>query len=508
MPTIIGSPVAIQAEGLTGASVTVPADAQAAVFLLGVDINSNGQQIASYSLTGASTNTIRAQQVTVSGTFEPAAMVATSHGLTSGSQTLTFSLTGGTASQGPHGFLVFIKDINTADYYRDAAAGNTAAATAIVLTPASSTTDLVLATHFRYQAVPAAPSGWTSIGTIGPSLSRGSRLLQADSPGASTTTLTTTDNNYSSAAVISIKGTAADTTAPVLSSPVGTTTGTTTATVGATTDEGNGTLYVVVTTSATQPTVAQIKAGQDNAGAAAAYASSQTVSSTGAKTFSATGLAASTTYTAHLVHTDAATNDSNRVSSSTFTTSAANAAPSWTATPANMSSKRGQALTPQNVSGMVTDADTLTFSLTGAPAGVTINSSSGIISGTPTAAPGAYTVTVGANDGVNATVQSSSFTVTVVQAVLDLSAFDFGGFVGAAVTSLSRDGGVSYRAQVYDVAGTLGTAITTTTAANLSASGVMGNIGHDSLSFGTVYEVVATRQTDNMKSAPFRVTAS
>jgi hypothetical protein len=114
-----------------------------------------------------------------------------------------------------------------------------------------------------------------------------------------------------------------DTTAPVLSSPVGTTTGATTATVGATTDEGNGTLYVVVTTSATAPSASQIKAGQDHTGAAAVFDDSQAVSSTGAKTFSATGLTASTAYRAHLVHTDAAANDSNIVTSAEFTTDAA-----------------------------------------------------------------------------------------------------------------------------------------------------------------------------------------
>lgn len=115
---------------------------------------------------------------------------------------------------------------------------------------------------------------------------------------------------------------AGDTTPPVLSSPVGTATGSATATVGATTDEGNGTLYAVVTTSATQPSVAQIKAGQNNGGTAAAWAGSVAVSSSGAKTLNATGLTASTTYYAHLVHTDAAGNDSNRVSSGSFTTSA------------------------------------------------------------------------------------------------------------------------------------------------------------------------------------------
>jgi hypothetical protein len=64
---------------------------------------------------------------------------------------------------------------------------------------------------------------------------------------------------------------------PVLTSPVGTSTGSTTATVGATTDTGSGTLYYVVTTSATQPTAAQIKAGQNNTGSAAVASGNQAV---------------------------------------------------------------------------------------------------------------------------------------------------------------------------------------------------------------------------------------
>lgn len=122
--------------------------------------------------------------------------------------------------------------------------------------------------------------------------------------------------------VIVIAPGSSDPTAPVLSSPVGTATGATTATVGATTDEGNGTLYAVVTTSPTQPSDVQIKAGQDHTGAALAAGRKPTltVSSAGAKTMAATGLAASTTYYAHLVHADSAGNNSNRVSSASFTT--------------------------------------------------------------------------------------------------------------------------------------------------------------------------------------------
>lgn len=113
-----------------------------------------------------------------------------------------------------------------------------------------------------------------------------------------------------------------DVTAPVLTSPTGTATGATTADVGATTDEGNGTLYAVATTSATQPNAAQIKAGQDHTGAAAPWGGSQAVASVGAKTLGATGLTASTGYYAHLIHTDTATNDSNIVTSAQFTTDA------------------------------------------------------------------------------------------------------------------------------------------------------------------------------------------
>ena len=114
---------------------------------------------------------------------------------------------------------------------------------------------------------------------------------------------------------------AADTTAPVISSPTGTQTGATTATGTVSTDEGNGTLDAVVTTSATTPSVAQIQAGQDHTGSAAAATDlDNTVSATGVQNVSFTGLTASTTYYIHYVHQDAAGNDSNTVTSASFTT--------------------------------------------------------------------------------------------------------------------------------------------------------------------------------------------
>lgn len=107
----------------------------------------------------------------------------------------------------------------------------------------------------------------------------------------------------------------ADAVAPVLTAPVANATAATTATVGATTDEANGTLYSVITTSSTQPSVAQIKAGQNHLGASATWSSNQAISSTGAKTFSVTGLTAGTMYFTYTVHADAAGNNSNVVAS-------------------------------------------------------------------------------------------------------------------------------------------------------------------------------------------------
>ena len=112
-----------------------------------------------------------------------------------------------------------------------------------------------------------------------------------------------------------------DTTAPVLSSPVGTKTGSTTATIGATTNEGNGTLYGFVSTSATPPSAVTLIAGTG-----AAWAGNAAVSSTGAKTLSATGLTAATTYYAHLLHEDAKGNRSAISTSASFTTDAGGAA--------------------------------------------------------------------------------------------------------------------------------------------------------------------------------------
>lgn len=108
----------------------------------------------------------------------------------------------------------------------------------------------------------------------------------------------------------SIDVAAADTTAPVLTSPTGTATGQTTASGTVSTDTAEGTLYWLATTNSSE-SAATVKGG-----------SSQAVTATGEQSVSVTGLTAATGYYLHYVHRDAAGNDSTVASSSLFTTDA------------------------------------------------------------------------------------------------------------------------------------------------------------------------------------------
>jgi hypothetical protein len=131
--------------------------------------------------------------------------------------------------------------------------------------------------------------------------------------------------------------TGADTTAPVLSSPSGSSTGTSTASGSVMTNEGNGTLYYLASTNSTE-TAATIKAS----GATLAIAS------TGSKAVNVSGLSASTTYYLHFVHVDAANNTSNVVDSSSFTTAAAG-----DTTPPTLSSPVGTQTGPNTATATV-----------------------------------------------------------------------------------------------------------------------------------------------------------
>jgi len=134
------------------------------------------------------------------------------------------------------------------------------------------------------------------------------------------------DTSQNASAVVStaqFTTTAPDTTPPVLTTPTGTVTGDTTATCSVDTDEGNGTLYMIVTEEATLASAPQITLGTDSNDAAAVYDESRVISAAGVESFSVTGLSASTTYNAQFSHRDAAGNEATPVQSVSFTTDAA-----------------------------------------------------------------------------------------------------------------------------------------------------------------------------------------
>lgn len=130
-------------------------------------------------------------------------------------------------------------------------------------------------------------------------------------------------------AIVTSAGIVFGTDAPTLSAPSGTQTGTTTADLSVATTRLTGTLWGVVTTSNTQPSTTQIKAGQDHTGAAAQFAANDaTVSNP--QLFSATGLPSGTVLYAHFYQEDAESDPSNRVTSASFSTVPVLTSPSGT----------------------------------------------------------------------------------------------------------------------------------------------------------------------------------
>jgi hypothetical protein len=104
-------------------------------------------------------------------------------------------------------------------------------------------------------------------------------------------------------------------TAPSLTTPTGVETGATTATGTVDTSVNHGTLYCAVTTSATPPSGAAIIAGTGFA-----FAGNQAITTTGTKTFNATGLTPETTYYFHYIHDTGYGVLSSISSSASFTT--------------------------------------------------------------------------------------------------------------------------------------------------------------------------------------------
>lgn len=191
-----------------------------------------------------------------------------------------------------------------------------------------SANDIVVGGVYFSGASPAAIADMTLVGGITNVTHSPDYMANAsfynDSPGAAgTKTLGyewLVENGGSSASDMSAVVYAPAASAATLSSPTSASVTQTGATIGATTDDATGTLYGVVTTSATAPSATQIKAGQDHAGSAAAGSGSNASLSVGANTIAITGLTAATTYYYYLVQDNGA--DSNVVNG-TFTTAVA-----------------------------------------------------------------------------------------------------------------------------------------------------------------------------------------
>jgi hypothetical protein len=134
----------------------------------------------------------------------------------------------------------------------------------------------------------------------------------------------------------------------------------------------------------------------------------------------ATGLATGTAQTARLEAHNSVGWSSMSAASNSFTPSAANQAPAFGGSIANISGTSGTAITPVNVASNFTDTDTLTYSAsaggTAWPSWAGINASTGAITGTPTG--GALTTTgckVRASDGT-LTTDSNAFNFVIAAA--------------------------------------------------------------------------------------------
>lgn len=256
--------------------------------------------------------------------------------------------------------------------------------------------------------------------------------------GADTTSITwdcVASTKEWGASLVTYTEAGADVTAPILSTPSGTATGATTADLSVSTDEGNGTLYSVVTTSATAPSVAQIQLGQDNLGVAAAYSSNVAVSTIGSKSFSATGLTAATTYYAHFQHDDAIGTSSTVYTSASFTTDAAATVVTFTGTIPTLDATESAAFS-SDLSGYFAGTQTpFTYAITTGtlPAGLSLNTSTGVISGTPTVVANTTGLVITATDTDTATAPSDPFTINVAAAAVVIKGVSTEVYNGAAL---------------------------------------------------------------------------
>lgn len=220
-----------------------------------------------------------------------------------------------------------------------------------------------------------------------------------------------------------------DVTAPVLTSQTVGSLTTVGGTPAVTTDEGNGTLHMVVVPNLDSPSVAQIKAGQNSSGGAALDYQGALIFSAGVMTFlGITGLTSNTAYDCWFVHTDAVGNNSTAVKAD-FTTLMAFA-----------DARRGilEGLAASGAGGDITEWDAF---IAAQPDSAVVRTSDTVVTITPVADAGfdiAAAITIEdtipgeALVGAAPIVATPTFTVDSVSAPIGTVASTFSGVASAA----------------------------------------------------------------------------
>lgn len=266
-------------------------------------------------------------------------------------------------------------------------------------------------------------------------------LTKAGAGGATTLSQSFDSSAYARPdSVLSIKAKAAP--APTLTSPSGTG-GNMAASASVSTDTASGTLYAVVTGSATAPTAAQVKAGQDDSGAAALRVVSQAVSATGAQSIASGAVASSGTRYWHFMHESGA-QQSTVASSASFVVTGIPQAPTIGAATAGNAQATVAFTAPDNTGRPAITSYTVTstpgsFTGTGSGSPVTVT---GLTNGTSytfkvvatnsegtgpeSAASNAVTPAAVVPVAFAGTVPAQSGQATVAMAALDVSTY-FGG---------------------------------------------------------------------------------
>ncbi len=186
-------------------------------------------------------------------------------------------------------------------------------------------------------------------------------------------------------------------------------------------------------TSAENSTVALQLVGSDPNGTAVSY--SATTLPAGLSLNATTGLiGGKLTYSSAGTYTVTASVSDGTLSASrsfTWTVSNVNAPPVLTA-PANQTSLRSTTVSLQ-LAATDPDGTALTYSVSGLPPGLNVNSSTGLVSGTLSSSTGTYTVTATVSDG--SLSSSRTFTWTVTGATTAISLVQRSGVDAAGVTA-------------------------------------------------------------------------